>query len=1166
MNFYLELSIDLRYIMRITLSQLIVLFILTGMSYAAPSKAQGVLNNKINLEYNTTSLQNALILLEKAAEVKFVYSKNVINISQHVTIQASNEKLADILDGLLVKRGISYEVINQQIVLSNLKGNSIGGGYSGMTAADIVIKGTVTSETGETLPGVSLKIKGTTLGTTTDAEGNYILRVPDPQVNGILVISYLGFSTQEIAIKGQTSINIKLRDDVKALEEVVVIGYGTQTKGNNTGSIAKITSKDIEERPITRVEQALQGQMAGVTVRSTSGAPGSDITVNVRGAASINGVSTPLYVVDGVPIDNLSGINPSDIESIDVLKDAASAAIYGSRGSNGVVLVTTKRGKSGKPVISVSAYTAASSVERKVDVMTSDEWITFNKKWLDRQWVVASGLSANTSQAERLAYATSKTGITYTTRDQLLGIRGTYGIYDPYWGTDALDPIDWQDELFRSAPTNDIQINASGSTDALNYSISGGIFKQEGVVESSSFDRYSLRANLDAKINDRIKVGLSLAPSLGKRDGANVDGKDNAVARSLSFPGWVLSGSGRMAGADPYKFYDGWGPGANNVSPYVQAAYNDRLNRDVRINTALNTTVNVIKGLDANALVAWNYRGNDERSYSPTWIQGTWNTATPGALSSSRRTTLNVNTLLTQGTLNFNRQFGVHSVNALFGLSQETYREESSDQGLSGFPNDKTWVFDRTRATTVNYNTIGAAKNALISYFSRLQYSLKDRYLFAASVRYDGSSKFGPQNRWGWFPSASVAWKADEEPFLENVEWLGTAKLRLSWGQAGNDRIGNSQFLSNMAALNYPLGDSQSINSGFVVSNISNSLLRWEKTNSYNAGVDFGILRDRISMSADVYYKKTTDLLLSAPVSLITGFSTMLDNIGNVENRGFELQLNSVNTTGKFKWSSSFNLSLNRNKITSLSADNADITLGQGGTIIQRVGHPINSYYLLEAAGVLRESDFDKDAAGAWVAKIPVWSGQKPGDTKYRDMNNDGKITSLDYTVAGSYQPDFEWGFTNNFTFKRFDLSVLLQGRVGGDLLSIGSRGWNRATNDTKWLYMEQWLTKAYWSEEEPGDGKTPAFFSAVTTQYDTNWLYKAGYLRIKNVALGYTLPVKKSFFSRARLYASCDNVFLWDSYYPGFSPEAATQDNASSDWGSYPLARTLSFGLTATF
>jgi TonB-linked SusC/RagA family outer membrane protein len=1037
----------------------------------------------------------------------------------------------------------------------------------------ISVSGTVTDETGEPLAGVNILMKGTTNGVATDIDGKYMIRVSGH--TSVLEFSYIGFTIQSVAVGDRTVINVMLREDTQLMEEVVVIGYGTVKKANVVGSIAKIDEKALADRPVTRVEQALQGQMAGVSIRSTSGSPGSDVTIQVRGAASINGDNTPLYVVDGVPIDNLSGINPNDILSIDVLKDAASAAIYGSRGSNGVILVTTKRGRYGKPVISVSAYSAVSNVERYVDVLDADQWIEFHKKWLDRQWVNNTGQSASVSQEKRIQYAETILGRTLTTREELGqgDVRSVYGIYDPWWGTDELERIDWQREMFRLALTHDVQLNASGATDNINYSLSGGLYSQEGIIYGSSYDRYSLRANVEAKITDRIKVGINLAPSYATKEGAEIDGKDLAVSRSLSFPNWTLKGTGRMAGADPYKFYDLWGSGANNVSPYVQAVYSDREINDVRMNSTFNINVEIAKGLSAQGMVAWNYKGNTERGYTPTWIQGTWDalSSTPGKLSSSSKRTTISNSLLGQVLLNYNKTFGIHALDVLLGISEEKFNQETTRQQKSDFPDDKTWVFVTSRGATTNYNEIGYSENALISYFGRIQYGIMDKYLFSASLRRDGSSKFGPDNRWGWFPSVSGAWRVNEEDFLKDVSWLGTAKLRLSWGLAGNDRIGNSQFISSMTQRNYPLGDAQTITSGFVVGNISNFYLGWEQTASYNVGLDFGLWKDRLYMSADFYVKKTNDLLLNAPVSLTTGFTNMMDNVGSVENKGFELEINSANLVRKFRWNTSFNLSLNRNKITSLGGENTDILSGSYARIIQRVGHPINSYYLLLSDGVLRASDFEADGRTP-KSGVAIYSGQRPGDTKWRDVAGnadgtpDGKITTDDYVVAGSYQPKFEWGLTNTFYYKNFDASLLLQGRVGGHLLSTGSRGWNRPTNSPTWNYMEKWLTKAYWSEEEPGDGKTPAFFSAVTSQYDTNWMYSAGYVRIKNFALGYTLPVKKEILNQCRLYISIDNIYMWDSYYPGFSPEGATQDNASTEWGSYPQARTFSLGVNLIF
>ena len=1030
------------------------------------------------------------------------------------------------------------------------------------------ISGTIIDPLGDPIIGANVTVDGTINGTITDLDGKFTLS--NVAENAKIKISYIGYLTQTLPVSGKTTFNITLKEDAQSLDEVVVVGYGTIKKSNSVGSIGNMKADAIESRPITRVEQALQGQISGVSVRTTSAVPGGDITISVRGNASINGESTPLYVVDGVPIDNLSGINPNDIESIDVLKDAASASIYGSRGSNGVILVTTKKGKTGKPVISLNAYAAYSNVEKKLDVMNSDEWITFSKKWYDRQWVNATGLPASTSQADRIAYAEQKTGKTFPDRAEFEKDKNhqKYGIYDPWWGTDNIERIDWQDEIFRTAPSYDIQLNASGATDRISYSISGGAFSQDGIVHGSSYERYTLRANLEAQMTDRVRIAVNVAPSYGVSDGSKVDGKDNAVARSVSYPGWTLAGSGRNAGADPYKFYDIWGPGLNNPSPYILATVPTRRKKDVRNNTSLTLNVNILKGLNIEGMAAWNYRSNSERNYTPTWINTKWDSAShPGEYSNSSYYTLMSHNLLFQGLLTYNRQFGVHSIDALFGLSQEYYHETTSNQRMTNFPDDKTWIFDKNKGTT-DKNEIDRNENAIISYFGRLQYGLMDRYLMTLSLRRDGSSKFGSENRWGTFPSVAGAWKINEEPFMRDIEWIGTTKLRLSWGQAGNDRIGTAEFLSNMAALNYVTGNKQTINSGYVVGNIANPLLGWETTTSYNLGLDFGIFNNRVYLSADYYHKKTKDLLLKAPVSLVTGFANMMDNVGSVKNWGMEFELNTANiSTPRFKWNSSLNISFNRNKITSLGTDDSDIRSGQGSTIIQRVGHPINSYMLLRVERTLRADDFEAD--GVTPKKgIAIFTGQKPGDSKWTDIDNSGDITSADYDVVGNYEPDFEWGFTNTFKYKNFDASIFLQGRVGGDLLSIGSRGWNRATNNPSYNYMSRWLYDAYWSEDEPGDGKTPGFFSTVTgNQYDTNWLYDAGYVRLKNITLGYTIPLKPGIgISRLRVYASCDNVYMWDHYDPGFSPEAATQDNASSDWGSYPQARTFSFGVNLTF
>lgn len=752
--------------------KLCVLFLFCSfLTYAAESYAQKTM---ISIEVQNETVGTVLELLTKQSGFDFFFNNEHVDLNRHVSVSVSDKNIFKVLDQVFAGTNVKYSVVNKKIILSTeIKQEG--------QQNKVKISGVILDIEGNPVIGASVIEKGMANGTISDMEGRFAIEVP---AGTVLQITYIGYVTQEMKVGNKKSLNIVLEEDTKTLEEVVVVGYGTVKKSNVVGSIAKVGSEALEDRPVARVEQALQGQMAGVSVRNTSGAPGSDITINVRGTASINGESTPLYVVDGVPIDNLSGINPNDIESIDVLKDAASAAIYGSRGSNGVILVTTKKGKTGKPLITLNAYAAFSSLERKVDVMDSEEWVIFNKKWYDRQWVNSTGQAASVSQADRIAYAQKATGKTYATREELSTVRNTYGLYDPWWETDDLTAIDWQDELFRTAPSYDIQLNASGATERLNYSVSGGIFQQDGIVHGSSYNRYTLRANVESQVTDRIKVGVSLAPSYALQKGTKVDGKDNAVSRALSLPGWTLTDAGRMAGADPYKFYGEWGPGINVLSPYVQATAPERRNADVRMNSSLNATINIIEGLNVTGMVAWNYRNRNERIYTPTWSNVKWDSAThPGEYSNSSYATQTSHTLLFQGLVTYNKEWGIHSMDAMLGASLEKFTENTSLQKVSNFPNDKSWVFDKDKGAVTNNNEIDYSENALLSYFGRIQYALKNRYLMTVSLRRDGSSKFGSENRWGFFPSVSGAWKINEEAFMQNLDWVGTAKLRLSWGR-----------------------------------------------------------------------------------------------------------------------------------------------------------------------------------------------------------------------------------------------------------------------------------------------------------------------------------------------------------------------------------------------
>ncbi len=1059
------------------------------------------------------------------------------------------------------------------------------------------VTGTVTDSSGAPVAGASVFLPGTTIGTVTDASGGFSL--PNVPESANLAVEFLGYVSQEVPVAGRNSIQVSLTEDAQSLEEVVVIGYGTQKRSNAVGSIAQISAESIAERPLPRIENALQGQMAGVSVRSTTGKPGADIQIQVRGAASITGESTPLYVVDGVPVQSLQSVNPNDIESINVLKDAASAAIYGSRGSNGVVLITTKRGKVGAPVIQFSAYTGIQSLERKVEVMDTEEWLAFNRKFYDRVWATsaAAGRSASDSQDIRIAQAIADGKInlagkpenSVAWRKELQNGRSSHGVYDPWWGTDRLEAIDWQDAVYETAPISDIQLNISGATDRVNYLISGGMFDQKGILPGSSFKRYSGRVNVNSQVNDWIRVGVTLNPTYSMSYGQNVDGKDQAIARILSYPGLVPAGAGKMANTDPrhrdpsividpndleslwkYKFYDEWGPGQNTQSPYIQASGPYRREDNMRLNTSADLTLTLAPGLTVNGLYSWNFRSAQDRNFSPAWIAGGWHSAaTEGANVSSQYRTWRSNNNLAQVMANYSTTFGDdHVLDLMAGASQETFAENNSNQRQSNFPSDKTWIFTTNTGKTINNNDINYDANAIVSYFGRASYTFKDRYILAASFRRDGSSKFGPNNRWGNFPSVSAAWKFTDEPFMQGAAgWLGASKLRVSWGVTGNDRISNASFLSSMVARNYVFGGATA--PGYAVDKIANSLLGWEQTSSINVGLDLSLLRGRVNFSVDYYTKKTTDLLLDSPIPAITGFTSMMDNIGSVRNWGMEFDLTSHNITRpNFRWTTQMNIFFNRNEILSLNTQNSDIRGGtQAEARIQRVGHPIHSYYLMVVERTLRASDFEADGTTPKPEiKNYIFNGQKPGDSLYKDVNGDGKVDDNDRDIVGNYQPDFEWGMTNDFTYKNWELSIFINGRQGGDLLSIGSPR-SGPPGGGRRMYMDSWLHKAYWSEEEPGDGKTPAFFATTTGgKYDTNWLYDATYLRIKNIRLGYNWNVNSKIVKNVRFYVSCDNVYMWDNFYPGYSPEGGTLDGGNGDWGSYPLARTFIGGVNITF
>lgn len=881
-----------------------------------------------------------------------------------------------------------------------------------------IITGVILDKTGETVIGASVLVKGTTNGTITDVDGNFTLN--NVQENAVLQVSFVGYKNQDIALKGQSNVKVTLEEDTEVLDEVVVIGYGSVKKSTLTGAVAKMDTKGIQDRPLARPETALQGQLAGVTVRTTTGEPGADMQIRVRGAASVNANSDPLYVVDGVPMTTLSGINPADIASIEVLKDAASAAIYGSRGSNGVVIVTTQKGKTGKPKVSFNASVGFQTLEKKIDLLSATEWMEFRTRWNDAYYLSEAqkkgitNASIRDDNATRLANVGVKAGtdnaylyilddrwFNYLSQD----MRDSH-TYTPT--SESLSLLDWQDEVYRTAIVQDYSLNVSGATDNVSYLFSGGYMNQEGLATGTGYKRFSFRANVESKINKYLSIGMNLAPTYIVTDGSGrANGKDSQAHKTLSSAPVSEPGVGYMTYVQPNGRY-GWADTTSSPS-YI-------LNTDISQNRTLRMVGNAFlritpfQDFRVELSAAANYYDLDGNKYSFSSSGKGWAKGEGQSSSGSHSTSRIWNTLL-QAVANYDHTFNKHGVSAMLGFSSEqSSLGYKTEQGFKApFPNDAiTGSFDGSKVAAGTNTVTEQTPNKLLSTFGRLQYNYDERYMLSGSLRFDGGSVFGVNNKWGVFPAISGGWIISNEKFFKNWDqkWWNTLKIRASYGVTGNNSISNTAAYATLTSSVY--GGA----AGYYTSSLGNADLGWEKTHSTDIAVDLGFLNNRIQLSLDWYTKNTTDLLYQVPVEGASGFSTIWDNLGDIHNEGFEIELNTHNLTGNFKWDTSFNMSYNKNEVKKLGTDNTPIYSGFSGSNysnILTVGKAVNTYYMYDAIGVWK-NQAEIDAYSAAHNGQPVtFEGKQiqPGDIRYRDVNNDGKYDKdNDRDYLGSPTPN----------------------------------------------------------------------------------------------------------------------------------------------------------------
>lgn len=1026
------------------------------------------------------------------------------------------------------------------------------------TAQRFAISGKVVDDKGLPLIGVSILEKGTTNGIQTDVNGNFKLSVQSE--NSVLVITYIGYVKQEVAVAGKSILTITLQADVKTLNDVVVIGYGQQSRKIVSTAISKIDNTNINNRPVGNVAQALASQAPGLEVQTDrGGTPGATPSVRVRGAGSLGTSTAPLYVVDGYPLQNSDQfdlINPVDIESIDILKDAASAAIYGSRAGNGVVIVTTKRGKSGKTAFSVNGFSGVQHLAKKIDVLNSLEFIDHN---------------------------------TFVAQQ-----RGTVGNLPTVFSTNpsSLPNTDWQDVVFRNAATNNIQINATGGIEKTRYNVSSGYFNQKGILIGTDYKRMSLRFNLDADLTPKLKLGVSIAPSYaetnkqpaagqfsgtnasengGTRGLGNTVGVATLIAPTIA-PKLPNGDYGQPINSDKTPsgniFYQ-----SNQFNPLAIIEQNQNRFRNYRVfaNTFLEWSV--LKGLRLKTAGGFTMSTDQQSAYIPatlaTDIAPSANISTPVLTNIFARESNTVSTdYLWENTATYDLTIGDHTLNVVGLASIQRYN--SSYTAAAGRPGTfTTGLVTNPLGSPDLTGGLGYDKNAFVSYGGRVTYDYKKKYITSLALRSDASSRFGFNNRWAAFPSVSLAWRVSEEPFFQPLKnTINELKVRGSWGKTGNANIGSFNYLNNVVSNNYSFGGVRTF--GYVQNGLANPDLTWEKNKQTDIGLEMGFLNDKFGLSLDYYDRTTESQLLNKDLPYTIGYATSYRaNIGSLSNKGLELAVNANFDLGKLKWKISGNISGNRSKVLDLGGPQALAALqaqnGVNNVYQVRVGQPLGNMYGFDVLGIFKtQADLDR---------YPKVAGDKIGNWIIKDYNGDGVVDENDRHQIGKGVPDFIYGLTQNFSYGNFDLGLILQGVQGIDAIPGTTRQWyNNSGTSNVWRDF-------YHNMFDPANPMADVKYPSVTaTGYNPNnqltdrTVYNASFLRVQNVTLGYSLSpsaLKALKIQRIRLYVSGENLLTFTSY-PGYSPDLNINTGSvlqpGVDQGTYPNTRTILFGANISF
>lgn len=1098
-------------IFRIMRISTFLLMVCVFCSYAGNAHSQ---NAKVSIRMNNVKLDKILNEIENQTDYLFIYN-NQVDINKITSVKVKNEAVAQVLDKILSGTGINYELEGTHIILTTEAIKDLHAQQQAKT-----VTGTVTDVSGEPIIGANIRIKGTTTGTITDIDGNFSIEAK-PQ--SVIEVSYIGYLTQETVINNQKSIRFLLKEDTKTLDKVVVIGYGVQKKADLTGSVANINTEKLNTQSNANIGQALQGKIAGVDIVSQGGAPGSGTRIMVRGIGTLNNAS-PLYIVDGMYMNSIDHINPNDIASIDVLKDASSAAIYGSRAANGVIIVTTKEGSNteGKPIIDLSVNLGISTASKFLDMLDAKGWAEVTT--IARQAIGKPALDMATDLANK-------------------------------------PDNDWQDIMFRPALMQNYNLSVKGGGKYSTYYTGLGYFNQDGIVKGTNYQRYNIQSKNDYK-RGIFSAGTNLIISFSHDKPLHQELRGGMIGTILqSVPTLEKYDDTREGG------YGGtYGDVVNIPHPLAIIDDNimDRYNENVKIFANLYAQIELFKGLKYKLNLTPDFSFERYKNYLNKYDFGlATNSITQLTERQRRRRNILVENLLT-----FDRTFGEHKISALAGYTYQDSRFRHIQAYGEGLPQGLEEI---DAATTNRSNEGNSWRSVLTSILGRVFYSYQNKYLFTATIRRDGSSKFGKNNRYGYFPSFSLGWNVTEEKFMENVHWLDQLKLRGGYGVLGNQEIDNYQYSSTITTgINYPDGNGGLLQGAFP-KNFANPDIKWEETAMTNVGIDFMAFNNRLSLTADYYVKNTKDILLTVPIPISSGGANdPIRNAGKIRNNGFEFNLGWMDQPNP-DISYGINLigSFNKNKVIAMGSESGSI---KGGSTNQNIttsetkaGYPIGGYWLISTAGYFNSQE-EVDAYAKDGKKIQP--AAEPGDIKFVDANNDGVINDDDRVFQGSPFPDFTFALNGNMRYKNFDLSIGLQGVLGNKIYNATRQTLEDVTKGSNFLAS----CLDYWTPENKNASHPRLTWddpNRNTRAESDRYLENGSYLRLRSVQLGYTFPQTwfKGAIQHARVYINAENLFTITSY-SGYSPDV-NADNANYrgfDNFIYPTNRTFMLGLNVTF